>query len=71
MITRFVNSPNYRFDTMDTTNNQKVLKTLGVACQKLIDIHDHYKIWGSKKDMDSHVDLAKAINGPYYRDMKT
>ncbi|KAE8786247.1 putative methyltransferase PMT27 [Hordeum vulgare] len=37
---------------------------------KLVYIRDHYKIWGSKKDMDSDVDLAEAILDPYYRGMK-
>ncbi|KAE8792823.1 hypothetical protein D1007_32597 [Hordeum vulgare] len=66
MITRFVNSPDYRFATVDTTNNQKVLKTLGLAYQKLVDIRGHYKIWSSKKDMDSHVDLVEAVIHLYY-----
>ncbi|KAE8811442.1 hypothetical protein D1007_11827 [Hordeum vulgare] len=57
MIGRFVNNPDYKFATVDNTNDQKVLKTSGLACQKLVDIHGHYKIWGSKKDLDSHVDL--------------
>ncbi|KAE8774379.1 hypothetical protein D1007_53257 [Hordeum vulgare] len=51
-------------------NNRKVLKTLGLVCQMLVDIHNHYKIWGSKKDKDSHVYLVVAIINPYYRDMK-
>ncbi|KAE8797684.1 hypothetical protein D1007_27151 [Hordeum vulgare] len=38
--------------------------------QKLVDIRGHYKIWGNKKDMDSHVDLAEAIIDPYYGGMK-
>ena len=69
-FTRFVNSPNYRFATVDTTDDPKVLKTSGLACQKLVDMRGHYKVWGSKKNMDSHIDLAKAIIDPYYRDMK-
>ncbi|KAE8774385.1 hypothetical protein D1007_53217 [Hordeum vulgare] len=69
-FTRFANSPDYRFATVDTTNNPKVLKTSGLACQKLVDICGHYKIWGSKKDMDSHVYLAEAIIKPYYKGMK-
>ncbi|KAE8803042.1 hypothetical protein D1007_21253 [Hordeum vulgare] len=64
------NSPNYRFAMEETTNNQKVPNTSGLACQKLVDIRAHYKIWGSKKDMDSHVDLVEAIIDPYYKDMK-
>ncbi|KAE8769308.1 hypothetical protein D1007_59104 [Hordeum vulgare] len=69
-FTRFVNSPIYRFATVDTTNYRKVLKTSGFARQKLVDISGHYKIWGSKKDMDSHVDLPEAIIDPYYGGMK-
>ncbi|KAE8812437.1 hypothetical protein D1007_10580 [Hordeum vulgare] len=69
-FTRFVNSLDYRFASVDTTNNRKVLKTSGLACQKLVDIRDHYKIWGSKKDMDSHAGLAEAIIDPYYTSMK-
>ncbi|KAE8810811.1 hypothetical protein D1007_12426 [Hordeum vulgare] len=68
---KFVNSPDYGFAMVDTTNDRKVLKTSGLACEKLVDIRDHYKISGSKKDMDSHVDLDEAIIDPYYKDMKT
>ncbi|KAE8819499.1 hypothetical protein D1007_02731 [Hordeum vulgare] len=53
---RFLNSSEYMFSMVDTTNDPKVLKILGLACQKLVDIRGHYKSWGSKKDMDSHVD---------------
>ncbi|KAE8808780.1 hypothetical protein D1007_14876 [Hordeum vulgare] len=52
-----------------TPTNPKVPTTLGLASQKLVDIHDHYKVCGSKKDKDFHVDLAMAIIDPYYRDM--
>ncbi|KAE8793504.1 hypothetical protein D1007_31784 [Hordeum vulgare] len=51
------NIPDYRVATVDTTNDQKVLNTLGLACQKIVHIHGQYKIWGIKKDMDSHVGL--------------
>ncbi|KAE8771311.1 ubiquitin-conjugating enzyme e2 26 [Hordeum vulgare] len=71
MIRRSVNSPDYRFATVDTTNEPKVLKTSGLDCQKLVDIHDHYKVWGSKEDKESHVDLAVSIINPYYTDIKT
>ncbi|KAE8816064.1 hypothetical protein D1007_06385 [Hordeum vulgare] len=70
-LTRFLNIPDYRFAKVDTTNDRKVLRTLGLACQKLVNIRGHYKIRGNKKDMDSHVDLAEAVINPYYRDMKT
>ncbi|KAE8768924.1 hypothetical protein D1007_59541 [Hordeum vulgare] len=56
----------HHFATLDTTNDRKVLKASGLACHKLVGIRDHYKIWGGKKDMDSYVDLAKAIIDPYY-----
>ncbi|KAE8772438.1 Serine/threonine-protein kinase [Hordeum vulgare] len=48
-FTMFVNNPNYRFATVDTTNDRNVLKILGLACQKLVDIHDHYKIWAARR----------------------
>ncbi|KAE8794687.1 hypothetical protein D1007_30523 [Hordeum vulgare] len=48
-ITRFVNNPDYRFAMVDTTNDPKVLKTSGLACQMLVDIRGSYKIYGSKK----------------------
>ena len=68
---RFVNSPHYMFATVDITNDVKVLKNSGIACQNLVDIQGQYKIWGSKKhEKDSLVHLAEAIIDPYYRDMK-
>ncbi|KAE8811293.1 hypothetical protein D1007_11653 [Hordeum vulgare] len=69
-FTRFVNSPDYRFAMVDTTNDRKVLKTSGLAHEKLFDIHDHYKIRGRKKYMDSHIDVAEAIIDPYYGGLK-
>ncbi|KAE8793530.1 hypothetical protein D1007_31813 [Hordeum vulgare] len=65
-----LNSLESRFATVDTTNDPKVLKTSGMACKKLVDIHGHYKIWGTKKYMDSHVELVEAIIDPYYEGMK-
>src|SRR3990170_89461 len=35
---RFINSPDYRFATVDTFNDLKVLETTTLACQKLVDI---------------------------------
>ena len=68
---RFVNSPHYMFAIVDITNDVKVLKNSGIACQNLVDIQGQYKIWGSKKhEKDSLVHLAEAIIDPYYRDMK-
>ncbi|KAE8820495.1 hypothetical protein D1007_01643 [Hordeum vulgare] len=69
-FTRLDNSPNYRFAIVDTTNDQKVIKTSGLENQKLVNILGHYKIWGNKKDMSSHVDLAEAIIDLYYGGMK-
>ncbi|KAE8792079.1 hypothetical protein D1007_33403 [Hordeum vulgare] len=69
-FTMFVKSHDYRFATVDSTNDRKVLKTSGLAFHKLVDIRGHYKIWGSKKDMYSHVDLAEAIIDPFYGAMK-
>ena len=41
---RFVNSPDYRFATVDTANDLKVLKTLGLSCQKLVNIQGQYRV---------------------------
>ncbi|KAE8798268.1 hypothetical protein D1007_26564 [Hordeum vulgare] len=46
-------------------HDHKVLKTSGLAYQKLVDIRDLYKIWCSEKDMDSHVHLVEAIIDSY------
>ncbi|KAE8809541.1 hypothetical protein D1007_13831 [Hordeum vulgare] len=43
-FTRFVNSPDYTYSTMDATNDPKLLKTSDLACKKLLDIDDHYKV---------------------------
>ncbi|KAE8789824.1 hypothetical protein D1007_35933 [Hordeum vulgare] len=59
-----------RFASVDITNYPNVLKTLGLACEKLVDIHSHYRFWGGKKDKDSLVYLVMAIIKPYYRDMR-
>ncbi|KAE8813562.1 hypothetical protein D1007_09264 [Hordeum vulgare] len=61
----FVNMPHYRFAMVDTTNDLKVLKTLGLTRKKLVNIQGRYKVWGSKKDKDSLVDLTIAIVDPY------
>ena len=68
---RFVNNPHYMFAMVDITNNVKVLKNSGIACQNLVDIQGQYKIWGNKEhEKDSLVHLTEAIIDPYYRDMK-
>ncbi|KAE8784753.1 hypothetical protein D1007_41596 [Hordeum vulgare] len=66
---RLLAKDDIRFATMDT-NDPKVLKTSGLPCYKLVDIHDHYMIQGSKKDMESLVGLVKAIIDAYYGAMK-
>ncbi|KAE8789245.1 Serine/threonine-protein kinase [Hordeum vulgare] len=61
----FVNSPNYIFVMMDTTNDEKMLKTTGLAYQNLMDIHCQYKILGyQEKHKDSLVDLDMGIIDP-------
>ena len=59
------------FAMVDITNDVKVLKNSGIACQNLVDIQGQYKIWGSNEhEKDSLVHLAEAIIDPYYRYMK-
>ena len=65
---RFFKSPNYKFATVETTDDVKVLKVTGLACKNLVEIRGHYKVWGSMKD--SLVELASAIIDPYYEKMK-
>ena len=56
---------------VDTTNDLKALKVSGLKCQNLVNILDHYKVWGSAKNkLNSLVDLASAIIDPYYMKMK-
>ena len=67
----FINSSEYSFATVDTTNDLKVLKVSGLKCQNLVNIQDHYKVWGSDNNkQNSLVDLASAIIDPYYMKMK-
>ncbi|XBI46363.1 hypothetical protein VPH35_110632 [Triticum aestivum] len=67
----FINNPDYKFAAVDTTNNVKVLKVLGLKCPNLVNIQDHYTVWGSAKNkLNSQVDLASAIIDPYYMKMK-
>ena len=70
LFARFVNNPHYMLAMVDITNDVKVLKNSGIACQNLDDIQGQYKIWGSKQHEDSLVHLAEAMIDPYYRDMK-
>ena len=70
-FSRFINSYDYNFATVDTTNNLKALKVSGLKCQNLVNIQDHYKVWGSDNNKkNSLVDLALAIMNPYYMKMK-
>ncbi|KAE8808797.1 putative ubiquitin-conjugating enzyme E2 26 [Hordeum vulgare] len=58
---------------MDTTNDLKALKILGLVCRILVDVQGQYWSWNGKKNKkqkDSLVDLPKAIITPYYKDMK-
>ena len=66
---RFVNSTYYMFTMVETTNDVKALSVTGLACKNLVEIHDHYRVWGSTKK-DSLVELALAIIDPYYEKMK-
>ena len=42
---------------VDTVDDVKALEILGLACKKLVDIHGHYRVWGSTKK-DSLVELV-------------
>ena len=65
---RFVNSTDYKFATVDTKDDAKALSVTGLACKNLVEIRDHYRVWGITKD--SLVELASAIIDPYYEKMK-
>ena len=68
---KFINSSDYSFTTVDTTNDLKELKVSGMKCPNLVNIQGHYKVWGSAKNkLNSLVDLASAIIDPYYMKMK-
>ncbi|XP_073363061.1 uncharacterized protein [Aegilops tauschii subsp. strangulata] len=65
---RFVNSTNYKFAMMETTDDVKALKVTGLSCKNLVEICGRYKVWGSMKV--SLVELTSAIIDPYYEKMK-
>ncbi|KAE8766382.1 hypothetical protein D1007_62396 [Hordeum vulgare] len=68
---RFVNSSYFIFGMVDTTNDEKVLKTMGLACRNLVDIQGEYRVLGGKKKQkDSLFDLAMAIIDPNHKGMK-
>ena len=46
---RFVNSTDYKFATVDTKDDVKALSVTGFACKNLVEIRDHYRVWGSMK----------------------
>ena len=62
---RFVNSTDYKFAMVETTDDVKALSVTGLACKNLVKIRDHYRVWGSMKKY-SLVELASAIINPYY-----
>ena len=66
---RFVNSTNYKFAKVETSDDVKALKVTGLAYKNLVEIRDHYRLWGSTKK-DSLVELASAIIDRYYEKMK-
>src|SRR5215216_6778740 len=66
---RFVNSTNYKFAMVETTDEIKALRVMGLACKNLVEIREHYRVWGGTKK-DSLVELASAIIDPYYKKMK-
>ena len=68
-FSRFFNSTDYKFATVETTDDVKTLSVTGLACENLVEIRDHYRVWGSTKK-DSLVELALAIIDPYYERMK-
>ena len=41
---RFANSTDYKFTTLDTTNDLKALNVSGLKCKNLVNIQDHYKV---------------------------
>ena len=70
-FSRFINSSDYNFAAMDTTNDLKALKVSGLKCWNLVNIQDHYKVSSSDKNkLNSLVDLTSAIIDPYYMKMK-
>ena len=68
-FTRFVNSTDYKFAMVETTDDVKVLRVTGLSCQNIVEISEYYRGWGITKK-DSLVELASAIINPYYEKMK-
>lgn len=70
-FSKFINSPDKSFPTIDTTNDLKALMVSGLKCPNLFNIQHHYKVCGSDNNkLISLVDLASAIIDPYYMKMK-
>ena len=70
-FSKFINSSNYSFATMDTINDLKTLKVPGLKYPNLVNIQHHYNVWGSNKNkLNSLVDLSSAIIDPYYMKIK-
>ena len=51
----FVNSTDYKFTMVETTDDVNALDVTGMACKILAEIHDHYRVWGST-EQDSLVE---------------
>ena len=45
----FINSSDYKFAAVDTTNDLKALKVSGLKCPNLVNIQDHYKVLGAPR----------------------
>ena len=65
---RFVNSIDYKFAMVETTDDVNAPSVMGLANKNLVEICDHYSVWGSMKD--SLVELTSAIINPYHEKMK-
>ena len=66
---RFVNITDYKFATVETTDDVKALSVTGLACKNLVEIREHYRVRGST-NKDSLVELSSAIIDPYYEKIK-
>ena len=60
---KFVNTTDYKFAMVETKDDVNVLSVTGLACKNLVEMRDHYRVWGSTKK-DSLVELAMAIIDP-------
>ena len=46
---RFFNNTDYKCVMVDTKYDVKALGVTGLACKNLVEIRDHYRVWGSTK----------------------